>query len=434
MTVDFNIEFNDFLMKYNKANNNQRFILNEFIKELENSKHSNFIKKLHNIQKKYTVYDIEKNKFKTLITNTDLYILTGIKGKRVHYFFPSKYIFIPVSSTIIPIESNVTSRLKIKLLNFEDNINFLQSKNNNFKCIGISLHIGDTAGGGHYICLKKINNTWYQFNDSIVKKLDDVHSHYNSLIDNHGYTTCVIMMENIDYSMDKDNDLYDDNQKLFDFYQGSTSNIDPKGIKNLSNTCYLNAFLQLIINDPYYAKFMKEYYRFNFHNDKNPYFDDQSNSIDYKFDFDKFQEDMNKNGFSLNYPNYNDDLRKVFPPFEDKTEFKIIEDTKLQSPLIKLDKELTGLNMGDKVEITDKVLGNIGIFIIKAIDESDKTIRIKKVLNYIIKKDSTVKKVHPFSSTTSATPATPALPPAPAPTTHLHHILSYLQSIQTLLA
>ena len=61
----------------------------------------------------------------------------------------------------------------LKISKYTSNID--ENKNLNYNLIGVINHYG-TMNFGHYICYVKNtnNNNWYLFNDSFIKRIDDI--------------------------------------------------------------------------------------------------------------------------------------------------------------------------------------------------------------------------------------------------------------------
>jgi len=92
-----------------------------------------------------------------------------------------------------------------------------------FQLIGSINHQGETQNSGHYVAYVKKQTGWYLCNDHIISR---------------------------PY---KDYPYFEDYQPYILFYKRSRidlDNIEPKGIKNEGNSCYINALLQNIINVP----------------------------------------------------------------------------------------------------------------------------------------------------------------------------------------
>ena len=66
-------------------------------------------------------------------------------------------------------------------LDLSNYIKITTGKSFNYRLIGVIKHYGESGEGNHFIahCLSPIDNEWYIYNDSVVRKIDN----YKEVID-----------------------------------------------------------------------------------------------------------------------------------------------------------------------------------------------------------------------------------------------------------
>jgi len=121
---------------------------------------------VNNIQKDLFFMDINADKENSNIQEQLEDIISKIKKNNNTIIF-SQYLFTMMNTTGPIVNTKINNELKIE----EDNYNL----------IGAILHRGETQQGGHYISIKKINNIWYEINDSFVIEISDINKYIQNI-------------------------------------------------------------------------------------------------------------------------------------------------------------------------------------------------------------------------------------------------------------